>query len=288
MRRRSLVLFLMALASWNALAQTSDSDAVPGLRAVSEIKGLTFILYDSPLPQAPSTVQNSSECENYVVQPTSPAGKLVVSRGWAVTGEAPLGSYQAVSFAGRFEPGTSSHCEVEQGNIGIFKGAKLMALVYASRASKESIGTIAALEGGGLRVWDGDTVNMPVGDIQVEQDGLLRLGALAAEESFCHGTALVPNIYGLPIDKARKILVGKGWKPVASKPASHSDLSSREAGFVKHGIVEVDSCAGTGFAFCAFDYKRPEGWLSVTTVGEGEDADHDLPSIVGYGVKCHK
>jgi hypothetical protein len=288
MRRRSLVVALIGLASLTVLAQTSLSDTASeahGLHVVSEIKGLDFTLYDNPLPRAPGAVQDRSECENYVIRPVSAAGKLVAAHGWAVTGEAVLGTYRVVSFAGKFEAGTSAHCIVDQGNIGIFNGTKLVALAYAPWASKESIGKIVALDGGGLRVWSGDILSAPVGDIQGLQ-GDLRLGALATEDSFCHGKVLVPNIYDLPIDKARKILIGKGWKPVASKPTSAPEISSREVGFIKHGIIEVDSCAGTGYAFCAFNYRTPGARLSVTTAGEG-DAGKDAPDVVDYYVECH-
>lgn len=287
MRRRYLVVVLIGLASLTALAQTPPSGAASeahGLNVISEIKGLDFILYDNPLPKAPGTVQDRSECENYVIRPVSAAGRLVAARGWAVTGEAVLGAYRVVSFAGKFEQGTSAHCIVDQGNIGIFNGTKLVALAYAPQGSRESIGKIIALDGGGLRVWSGDILSAPVGDIQV-QGQLLRLGALATEDSFCHGKVLVPNIYDLPIDKARKILIGKGWKPVASKPVPDPEVFAREANFVKHGIVEVDSCSGTGYAFCAFNYKSPGGRLSVTTAGEGDET-RDTPDVVDYDVRC--
>lgn len=287
MRRRSLVVALMGLASLTTLAQTPLSDAASeahDLHVISELKGLDFTLYDNPLPKAPGTVQDRSGCENYVIRPVSAPGRLVATRGWAVTGEAVLGAYRVVSFAGKFEQGTSAHCIVDQGNIGIFNGTKLVALAYAPRGSKESIGKIVALDGGGLRVWSGDILSAPVGDIQMAK-GELRLGALATEDSFCDGTVLVPNIYGLPIDKARKILIGRGWKPVTSKLVSDPEVFAREANFVKHGIVEVDNCSGTGYAFCGFHYKSPGGRLSVTTAGEGDES-RDAPAVVDYDVRC--
>jgi hypothetical protein len=280
---------IAALMAWVTL-QSSAQTPVPNtvqeahpLHVISEIKGLDFTLYDNPLPRAPGPVQNRSECENYVVRPVSAAGRLVAARGWAVTGDEAFGTYRAVSFAGKFEPSTSAHCSVEQGNIGIFNGTKLLALAYAPQGSEESIGKIVTLEDGGLRVWSGDILSSPIGDIHVPHGELMRLGALAAEDSFCHSKVLVPNIYGQPIDKARRILMDKGWKPVASKPVS--DPEAREAGFVKHGIVEVDSCAGTGYAFCAFNYKSSMGLLSVTTAGEGSEMK-DTPNVVDYHVRC--
>ncbi|WP_198084170.1 PASTA domain-containing protein [Variovorax sp. E3] len=49
----------------------------------------------------------------------------------------------------------------------------------------------------------------------------------------------VPNVYSMPIDKARKALADKGWRPVRAK----ADGESRKAGFIKRGIVEIESCA---------------------------------------------
>ena len=283
----ALVAALMGWVPVNASAQIPTSGAptdAQSLHVVSEIKGLDFTLQDKLLPKAPGPVQDRNECDNYVVRPVSAAGSLVAARGWAVTGEAVLGAYRVVSFAGKFGAGTSAHCSVEQGNIGIFDGTKLVALAYAPKGSKESIGKIVILDGGGLRVWSGDDLSAPVGDIQIVQ-GELRLGALPTEDSFCRGKVQVPNIYELPIDKARKILIDKGWKPVASESTFDPKIFSREADFVKHGIIEVDSCAGTGYGFCAFHYKNASASLSVTTAGDGETAG-DTPPVVDYDVSC--
>lgn len=166
----------------------------------------------------------------------------------------PLGSYRAVGFAGQLEAGTSGTCNITQGNVGVFDGDKLVALAYGKSAEDTAIGNLTPLEGGAVRVWDGDIVGSPVGDLRVEADGTVRLGRLADEESVCKGKAVVPNVYGMPIDKARKALADKGWKPVRVKP----DGESRQSGLIKRGIVEVESCAGTGLAYCSFSYAaRP-------------------------------
>ena len=260
-----------------------------GLHVVSKVNGLQFILRND-LPKSPYKETDGLNCNPHTTKPVSEDARFVAAHGWAVTGEATLGPYQVVSFAGEFEQGTSGTCATEQGNVGFFLGHKLVALIYAPRGSKETIGTIIPIEGSILRLFDGDLLGMPVGDIQIAEDGSLQLSNLAAEESFCHGNAFVPNIYNMPIGKARKLLIARGWRPIDGEIATRtvltrSEKAGREIKFVKRGIVEVEGCAGTGLAYCSFKYSGPSGTLDVTTAGDGEDSGV-LPSVVRYGVKC--
>jgi hypothetical protein len=246
---------------------------------VSELAGLKFIRLDK-LPAAPGGADTDA-CSSFIVQPSTPAGRLVAARGWSVTGEAKVGMLQAVSFAGSFEQGTSGTCTIGDGNVAIFDNDQLIAIAYAERSSNQSIGRIVGLENGGARVWDGDFLSTPIGDIELTDDSLLRLGKLAREETLCGGKAVVPNIYNMPINKARAALSEKGWTPVAGEPKTDPAEFGREIDLIKQGIVEVDSCSGTGLAYCGYKYRGPAGTLSVTTAGE-----NDLPSVVGYEVNC--
>jgi hypothetical protein len=229
------------------------------------------------LPKAGGSAEDRNGCSLRVIQPKSAAAKVVAAQGWAVMADVPLGSYRAVSFAGQMEAGTSGTCTITQGNVAVFDGDRLLALAYGKSPEDTAIGNLTALEGGAVRVWDGDLVGSPVGDLRVEADGTLHLGKLADEESVCKGRARVPNVYGMPIDKARKSLADKGWKPVRIKP----DGESRQAGLIKRGIVEAESCAGTGLAYCSFSYTGAAGALSLVTAGEKA-----LPNVVGYDVNC--
>jgi hypothetical protein len=56
------------------------------------------------------------------------------------------------------------------------------------------------------------------------------------------------------------------------------------AGLAKRGVVEADSCSGTGVGYCGFNYRGPAGVLHVTTVGGDPDPGED--AVVGYGVEC--
>lgn len=246
----------------------------------SEVKGVAFRLLTT-LPRAPGTVEGLDECSHLTVKPSSEAGRVVAGRGWAVTGEAKLGtSLRAVSFAGGFEPGTSGTCLVNDGNVGIFDGSKLVALLYAEKGSKQSLGSVQALEGGGVRVIDGDYLATPLGDIRSIDDYKFEFNPVAANDSVCGGRAKVPNINNMPIDKARAALKANGWEPVPSSEQDRTD--SRVADLVKLGVVEAESCSGTGLGYCSYNYRGEAGTLSVTTAG-----DNDYPSVSDYDVKCN-
>lgn len=255
-----------------AKAQTG----APALRVQSDLKDIRMKAIAS-LPKAGGSASDRDGCPWRVIQPKSAAARLVAAQGWAVMADVPLGAYRAVSFAGHMEAGTSGTCNITQGNVAVFDGDKLVALAYGKSAEDTAIGNLTALEGGAVRVWDGDIVGSPVGDLHVEADGTLRLGKLADEESVCKGQAKVPNVYGMPIDEARKALVDKGWKPVRGGASPEP----RQAALVRRGITEAESCAGTGLAYCDFGYVGPAGRLTLTTVGENE-----LPTVSDYEVKC--
>lgn len=256
------------------------NDIPEQLRARSDVKGLVFTMLNR-LPNPPRAVKPAEFCSHYVATPASSGARAARARGWIVTGEAPLGPFTAVSFAGGFEPATSGTCFVQDGNVGIFRDDQLVAVAYAGRGSQQSLGKVSALEDGAVRVWSGDTLSQPLGDMRRESEGyLLHLGALAPFETFCSGRARVPNIYGMGIDKARRALMQAGWTPVPGNQ-DEDDRFGREKDLRKKGIVEVEGCSGTGFGFCAYGYKGSAGTLSVTTVG-----DDDLPTVSGYGATC--
>ena len=266
----SLALSLPAAAQPNA---PTDASAP---RVASDLKDIRMKAIAS-LPKAGGSAIDRDGCPWRVIPPKSAGARLVAAQGWAVMADLPLGAYRAVSFAGQMEAGTSGTCNITQGNVAVFDGDKLVALAYGKSADDTAIGNLTALEGGAVRVWDGDIVGSPVGDLHVEADGTVRLGKLADEESVCKGQAKVPNVYGMPIDKARKALADKGWKPVRGGASPEP----RQAALVRRGITEAESCAGTGLAYCDFGYAGPAGRLTLTTVGE-----KDLPTVSDYDVKC--
>nr|KIS30036.1 hypothetical protein TQ38_24960 [Novosphingobium sp. P6W] len=242
----------------------------------SEIRELAFDPV-SQLPRAPASAASRSECAGQVIDAKSAAARAVAGAGWGVTGEAKVGDYQLVSFAGSFEPGTSGSCFVSKGNVGVFEGTTLRAVAYAGSGSKETIGRIQPFGKDGARIWHGDIVPAPIADIRRSAQGLV-IGKLAAEEQTCGGS--VPTINEMPITRARKELIAGGWSPV-NHGTPDDRIDEREQALAQLGVTEVDSCSGTGFGYCSFDYRKGKAKLGVTTVGDNED-----PSVSNYGVQC--
>ncbi|MDZ3832568.1 MAG: hypothetical protein U0S50_12255 [Sphingopyxis sp.] len=230
------------------------------------------------LPRAPRAATRDA-CDWKQTEPRSAPGKQVAAAGWGVTNDLAVGRFQAVSFAGSFDPGTSGSCEIRDGNVAIFDGGHLIALAYVRRSTARSIGFAAPLEGGALRLWDGDILPQPLADIRISK-ARMTVGPVAAADRVCGGKAVVPNIYGQPINKARIALQAHGWTPVPGG-TSINRTDPREAELARRGVPEVTGCSGTGFGFCAFEYQRQGATLSVTTAGEDM-----FPSVSAYNADC--
>ena len=88
----------------------------------------------------------------------------------------------------------------------------------------------------------------------------------------------VPRIGGLSYDDARKKVLAAGWKPLMTREPDGSmadaaegspDLDGNGRVFWSRGYVEVQNCAGTALARCAFNFVDKNGnRLKVTTAGE--------------------
>jgi hypothetical protein len=227
------------------------------------------------LPHSPEKGSLDEYCEGYRIQKLTAVGSQVAKLGWIVTSDAPLGRYEAVTFASGFTPSTSAMCFARNANIAIFHGTSLVALAYGSRSARSPLGIVEPIEGGALLVWT-DPPGWPVGELHDDNSGL-RLTSIAPERTFCNRQAVVPNVYGKPLNAARKVLIAHGWRP--SRPRERPDELDMAAQLAKQGIIETESCAGTGVGYCKFNYRSPAGLLSVTTAGEA-------PRVVSYGVAC--
>jgi hypothetical protein len=208
----------------------------------------------------------------------SAGAKWIKERGWLVMSDVSLGPYRVVSFVGESKFATSGACVNTQGHIAVFKNNTLFALAWGTSPDEPLIGHLQSLEGAGVRVWDGNPVPNPVGDLRANADGTLRLAPVSSEDTVCHGHATVPNVYHMPIDKARTALLSKGWRPVRG---TQTEGDAGQAGLIKRGMIETQACAGTGFAFCEFRYTSPTGKLVLTTAGE-----EDYPRVTDYDVTC--
>lgn len=86
----------------------------------------------------------------------------------------------------------------------------------------------------------------------------------------------IPKIYGRPYDVARRVLIKGGWLPNKRLPI-HGESVDVQSGngpiFWQRGYWELESCSGTGSAFCLFEFTNPTGrLLEVVTEGEEDEA----------------
>lgn len=232
------------------------------------------------LPAASPANADRQFCSHLFVEaPATAAGQATRAKGWAVTAETAFGPYTAVSFIGKAEPATSGTCELTQGNVGIWSGAQLVALVYAQNPDDDLIGSVSGF-GQGLRIHSGGVIPGTVADLRLIGGTDIAVTPPALSESLCNARAEVPFIEGMPIDMARKLLAESGWQPVPQNTGS----PGMAQGIAAAGVPEVEDCAGTGFAFCSYVYQGPAGTLSVITAGELWEGN--LPAVTGYSASC--
>lgn len=248
-------LLLAALCS-PALAVAQDFDIASQVDGIAVARVQELPVNETPLGDA---FCNSINPE----PPRTASGQAVSAAGWQVTSEVEAEGMDFVAFVGQIEHGTSGSCLLGQGNIGIFVDGALQALAYAPEGSARSIGSIEPLPQGGVRVWDGDYLPLPLSDLRIHDGNLVIAAPLASVDSFCDGTSAVPMVYSLPIHVARRMLTEAGWDP-----------------------AEGDAvCSGTGFGYCIWEYRAENGaLLSVQTAGEGPEGSS--PPVSGYAVDC--
>lgn len=252
------------------------AQAAPDFATQTQVLRITTA---TTLPQNPKPL--AADCGGMVDPATSPAAAKVTAAGWTVSDEVSLAGLTFVSFIGSASPGTSGTCEIRDGNIGIFAGETLQALIYAPKDSPRSIGGMVPQEGNLIRIRDGDLISQPLADLRIPAENLVLLRDVAPRDPACQGAVSVPNLHGLPAHLARRILLAESWQPA---PAGDAPAGSMVTG-LRESYPEVVDCAGTGLGYCAWDYQRAGGFgLSLTTAGEG--AEGSSPMVVGQAVSC--
>lgn len=247
----------------------------------SQVRGLVATSLDV-LPTNHTTRPETEFCPALVSDPETPAGRQIAQANWGVTAEIETGGLTFVSFIGTLTNGTSGSCQLTDGNIGVFEADRLVGLIYSAQTDEPGIGAIMALEGGGIRIWDGGYLSAPLADMRVLDEDLVLVQPLNRRDPACSGTLSVPTLFGLPIHLARRILISEGWTP---QPAQDVAFSSYVTDLRKT-LPELQDCSGTGFGFCSYDYAREGAALYVSTAGEGEEGS--TPKIVGTSVTCEK
>lgn len=96
---------------------------------------------------------------------------------------------------------------------------------------------------------------------------------------------------GEKLSQARKTLLAQGWKPQETFGVdADGDRWSQfaDAGeMYRAGIIEVESCSGTGMNYCSFNYRRKGRCLSVQTQGEFKAGFYE-PTVIGTSNRCSK
>ncbi|MBK4218180.1 hypothetical protein JJJ17_19810 [Paracoccus caeni] len=261
---------------------SASAAAAQDFRTASQVDGLA-IRPLSTLPANKAGAPDSEYCFSVNTEPKTPGGRAAAAANWAVTSEVQRDGLDFVTFAGKTTPGTSGSCLIEDGNLAIYRGETLLALIYATERTDRSIGSVEETVAG-LRIWDGDWLSAPLADLRLYGDDLAILRNVASEDAFCGGANPVTTVYGLPIHLAREVLAADGWQPSIPKERPDGIPFFRDA-LIKAGLPEVQDCSGTGFGYCAFEYQSENGAiLGVTTAGEGDEGS--TPGVVGYSVNC--
>lgn len=203
--------------------------------------------------------------------------RSIQNKGWGILSEVRLAKYHFIAFAGSFDGGTSGICKISQSNIAIFEQDNLLGIIYLDGSDASLIGSIRLMDAGFIRVFSGDTIQMPVADIHLSLNAF-ELKTISDLTAHCNGTSIVPSVFGKDIIEARNVLINHGFEPIE---AIEPSLPVWRMHLINDGIREVDACSGIGYSFCKFRYKNENS--SVNLITAGDDA---FPSVVRIGVNC--
>jgi len=152
-----------------------------------------------------------------------------------------------------------------------------LGIIYLDGSDASLIGSIRLMDAGFIRVFSGDTIQMPVADIHLSLNAF-ELKTISDLTAHCNGTSIVPSVFGKDIIEARNVLINHGFEPIE---AIEPSLPVWRMHLINDGIREVDACSGIGYSFCKFRYKNENS--SVNLITAGDDA---FPSVVRIGVNC--
>lgn len=115
-----------------------------------------------------------------------------------------------------------------------------------------------------------------------------------AAEKGCTPTkhAKLPVVAEITYHKARKMLLSAGWQPLQTKSFNDAkndpDISSGNgAVFWEKGYIEVEGCAGSGVAPCAFLFRDAYGnKLRVITAGEEYPKEKIFAKVTSAQLEC--
>jgi hypothetical protein len=268
-----------AIANAAEAPDTTPSPAAADAYTITTTNPEVKVALIGALPKSPGSSADADCNERFASPPKSPGAKIAAAKGWLIADEGRLGPLTAVAIASGFVSGTSSFCLADHGNVALFDGDRLVAILYTREGEDgDQIGGFEAVSGA-LRIATGGPV-MPLGDLTLSGHAI-RFGPFAALDAVCGGRRQVPSIYGRTIAVARRKLMAAGWKPVPAK----DDPDAGEIGYFaadlrKAGIVEVEDCLPTGYGQCHFTYAAGRDTLGVGSIGDSPE------KVASYSATC--
>ena len=269
--KRSIVIAATVLTAFQRADSQAATPPVP-LRITSAVAELRVVA-TTHLPANPQRKPVDEYCSAYAVShPKTPGGRLAIRKGWIVTSETKLGTYDAVTFVGALEDATSATCFHLKGNLGIFDGPQLKAIAYRPHSAsyqltegndgiEDSLGSAEQIDRKRIRLNPG-LPGSPLADVVLRDS--VSIEPIAKEDRVCGGAAAVPNLFADNIFQARKKLRSYGWMPARS-----DDAEAKGEALYRRGVIEVEACSGTGYGFCAFNYRHKKGFgLRIISAGE--------------------
>ncbi len=259
--------------------------------AFTSMVGDTHFVAIDKLPRVDCRAVRGSDCGNpnmTLDNPKTPAARRARSLGWIVTSEERLGLLTAVGISRGylFLPGNLN--KQFDGNVAIFEGDTPIAILHRNDEDGYGIGRLERLESGALRVAPPYPL-APRGDLSLKGRHLF-YRPMHSSDYYCGGRALVPNIYGAAIGRARAMLFAGGWRPAKVR---HWGLDPDLRRFAQAHIPEGEGCATDSAGQCTFRYASPVARLEVETgfdpiTVETERGGDWLTGnkVIWYGLTC--
>lgn len=228
----------------------------------------------SALPAAPKA--RLQECRT--APATLSAGKALEAAGWQVISEISLGDHALVTFAASSSPGERGLCDVTNGNLGIFEAERLIGLYWSRVKENTLFGALSTEREGVIDLRSSTFPATPIAEI-LRIDDTFVLRARPSTLAGCTGKVEVPQLWQEPVGKMRDALIALGWAPMS--PSAQDPVS---ADMQAQGFPETESCTGTGYNYCSYEYSKPEAKLRVISMGE-LGPDHQ-PAMIDYDLTC--
>lgn len=284
-----LLVLLIWLFSPSSSTGSNSSDTVVENTAMSDLEALlqptTYALRSNVtgaslvrIEQLPTVTPYGDNSDDYCgerLRATTVGGKIAEQRGWRVVKEAQFHGLDAVLVVRGYDPGTSGHCFSKDPNLAFFEEDRLVGVLYSKGKSGIGMNDVQNV-GDHLRLWDDVSA---VGQISLN-GAALTFERVTGSDEVCDGKYRVPVVFGQPYSKARQILGNSGW---IAQPSTEETSEGDRTESYRTRFPEVDSCSGTGYAYCSFGLSAQDGVarLSITTAGEDDD-----PGVTNYSVSC--